>query len=262
MDLFERAGIDISDWANYERGATNPAANPKYCYEWALKQPNSVLVCNLWFGNMREINGEIEQHLQLADSATNRETNATRRSRRTRLVELLAEAYKEELPIRVIILDGQTRESSQKGRTRVTGRSLDSAVWSVVSVDENSTTFIVRRGLPPLHYVDQFDLPPPHDGPGTISSRTVTLRERSGEIRAYALRRAKGNCEFCGVRGFEFPDGRVYLETHHIVPLSQGGADSASNVAALCANHHREAHHGREAVEIARKLQAKLASDN
>jgi 5-methylcytosine-specific restriction protein A len=40
------------------------------------------------------------------------------------------------------------------------------------------------------------------------------------------------------------PDGKVFLETHHVIPLSEGGGDTEGNVVALCPNHHREAHHG------------------
>lgn len=259
MDLFERAGVDVSDWANYKRGASSPAANPKYCYEWALKQPGKVVVCNLWAGNMREVDGNIEQQLQLSDSATKTETDPTRRGRRARMAEMLAEAYAQGLPVRVIVLDGQTRESSQNGKTRVTGRSLDPATWAVVRVNTTSSTFTLRRGVQASPYVDQFDLARPPDGPATVSSATVITRARSADVRAYVLRRARGKCELCNTKGFEFPDGRIYLETHHIVPLCDGGPDSVSNVAALCANHHREAHYGKAAAEIARELQDKLA---
>ena len=44
--------------------------------------------------------------------------------------------------------------------------------------------------------------------------------------------------------------GEVFLETHHIVPLSEGGADSVKNAAAVCPNHHREAHYGASAAVI------------
>lgn len=49
-------------------------------------------------------------------------------------------------------------------------------------------------------------------------------------------------------------DGKIYLETHHIVPLSEDGLDTEKNVAALCPNHHREAHHGVIKTEMRKKL--------
>mgnify|MGYP001944141329 CR=1 FL=1 len=33
-----------------------------------------------------------------------------------------------------------------------------------------------------------------------------------------------------------------YIETHHIIPLCNGGSDSLENLALLCAHHHRVAH--------------------
>ena len=50
--------------------------------------------------------------------------------------------------------------------------------------------------------------------------------------------------------------GALYLETHHIVPLSEGGPDHLSNVVAVCPNDHRRAHFGRDRDEIARRLAA------
>ena len=75
---------------------------------------------------------------------------------------------------------------------------------------------------------------------------------RDPEIRAEVMARARGKCEFCGGLGFLLPDGRRYLESHHIIALAKDGADRMTNVIALCPNDHREAHFGqrREQIEI------------
>ena len=73
---------------------------------------------------------------------------------------------------------------------------------------------------------------------------------RSAAVRAAVLARAKGRCEYCGKPGFATTLGEVFLETHHIVPFSKGGKDMISNGAAVCPNHHREAHHGAKAALI------------
>ncbi len=49
-------------------------------------------------------------------------------------------------------------------------------------------------------------------------------------------------------------DGSIFLETHHVVPLSERGSDTLLNVVALCANHHREAHLGSSRVSIRNRL--------
>ncbi|MOA40243.1 HNH endonuclease [compost metagenome] len=39
-------------------------------------------------------------------------------------------------------------------------------------------------------------------------------------------------------------NGGTYLETHHIIPLSEGGLDTVENVIALTADAHRQTHFG------------------
>jgi predicted HNH restriction endonuclease len=50
----------------------------------------------------------------------------------------------------------------------------------------------------------------------------------------------------------------MYLETHHVVPLGEGGADAEEHIAALCPNDHPEAHHGARRDEIRRALLRRL----
>lgn len=69
---------------------------------------------------------------------------------------------------------------------------------------------------------------------------------RNPYVVAAALLRACNRCEVpgCARELFLRDDGTPYLEVHHLVPLSKGGTDTLSNVAALCPSCHREMHHG------------------
>jgi hypothetical protein len=67
---------------------------------------------------------------------------------------------------------------------------------------------------------------------------------RDQAVRVEVLKRAKGACEYGGCRPFNKINGQTYLETHHVISLSEQGPDRPSNVIALCPNHHREAHFG------------------
>jgi 5-methylcytosine-specific restriction endonuclease McrA len=87
--------------------------------------------------------------------------------------------------------------------------------------------------------VDQFDVAEAEPERVEISGSAF---KRDPSVRAAALRRANGRCEYCGEDGFKMPNGGVYLETHHVVPLCEGGADNVRNVAALCPNDHKRAH--------------------
>jgi len=51
-DLVRESGLDVSDWANYER-PESPQTNPKYCYNWSFIGPDTVVIC-LWHSDMDE----------------------------------------------------------------------------------------------------------------------------------------------------------------------------------------------------------------
>lgn len=85
---------------------------------------------------------------------------------------------------------------------------------------------------------------------GMPSKKTVTheVYSRDPFVVKSALYRARGKCEIssCGASPFKKNNGKVFLEVHHIIPLSEKGKDIIKNVAALCPNCHREQHHGAE----------------
>ncbi|RWX52748.1 HNH endonuclease [Photobacterium chitinilyticum] len=76
---------------------------------------------------------------------------------------------------------------------------------------------------------------------------TSYVYERNPDVVAEALYRADGICERCSGAApfYRKSNNSPYLEVHHIVPLSNGGEDSLSNVLALCPNCHRELHFGK-----------------
>lgn len=85
---------------------------------------------------------------------------------------------------------------------------------------------------------------------------------RNQRVRDAVLARADGVCEFCGAQGFETRNGRRYLETHHVISLSEQGPDTLSNVIALCAQDHRRAHFGADWKRLQRKFKEKLTALN
>ena len=78
--------------------------------------------------------------------------------------------------------------------------------------------------------------------PGNRDVKTKTY-ERSSIVSELAKRRAGGRCQLCSMEApFKTKDGSPYLETHHIVWLSNGGEDTPENTVALCPNCHRKMH--------------------
>lgn len=66
---------------------------------------------------------------------------------------------------------------------------------------------------------------------------------RDPYIARYARLRANGRCQLCGKEApFLDLHGDPYLESHHIIWLSRGGADTIDNTVGLCPNCHRKMH--------------------
>lgn len=83
----------------------------------------------------------------------------------------------------------------------------------------------------------------------TCAKRTVVKQVayiRNPDVVAERLFMAGGVCEGCRAAApFERDDGTLFLEVHHILPLSEDGPDTVENTIALCPNCHREAHFGK-----------------
>jgi 5-methylcytosine-specific restriction protein A len=70
--------------------------------------------------------------------------------------------------------------------------------------------------------------------------------KRNPDVAAEVFIRANGICEKCKKPApfIRAKDNTPYLETHHLVPLSEGGEDSLANTVAVCPNCHCEFHYG------------------
>jgi 5-methylcytosine-specific restriction enzyme A len=66
--------------------------------------------------------------------------------------------------------------------------------------------------------------------------------DRNEAVAEYVKRAANGFCGLCEQPApFEAPEG-PYLESHHVIHLARGGADTIANAIALCPNCHRKMH--------------------
>lgn len=271
IDLVQVAGVDVSDWSNFRQGRTEDkgkaSRNPKYCYEWAFVEKGKVVVINLWFSAIKEHNGKIFQNLNMCKTAHQYEgripAEAIWKKRALRMDHALQEAVKNNLPVRVIVQEGQKRGIDQPidKASKVEKRMLDPVAWAVTKYDWQTGDCTVTRGTLPLHFVDQYTiLSKPEEPEQPVKRRKASGQSfiRDREIRDSALRRANGQCEWCSSKGFEMPGGRIYLETHHVTPLSEGGPDNERNVVALCPNHHKEAHYGVNSPAMREELRKKL----
>lgn len=261
MDLVESTGIDVSDWANFKGGVDKAASNPKYCYEWSYEDHDKkTIVLNLWYENLSLQDGEIVQKLNLRNTA--KIAASWPQSRRaTKMDSSLQKAARLNWPVRVIICDGGRKDSSAT-KSSAESRLLDAEQWYVKSYSSESGDCLLVRGVPTVLFIDQFSIKDVPVGESNKKETTTFVYERSPQVRSYILERAGGFCEWCGQKGFETLSGSLYLETHHIQPLSENGSDTVDNVIALCPNHHREAHFGVNAVHFRKELAGRVKKLN
>ncbi len=260
MDLVNEAGIDVSDWANSKGGEKRARSNPKYCYAWAFSN-SEVIVLNIWHRSLTEESGVVLLRSNLRETSKNSSTKGIWKNRADKFDKLVRIAYQQGQSVRVIINEGYRRDGNLKTEkaSKVSLRLLDSMPWSVTFYNDTSGEFILTRGIHRPRLVDQFDINFETDHPPEKYSSTSDVFYRNPEVRRIVLQRANGKCEFCGTDGFKTSSGALFLETHHIIPLSQNGPDTIYNVAAICPNHHREAHYG-DGADLIRETLTKLLS--
>lgn len=262
IDLVQLAGLDVSDWSN---SSGSPATNPKYCYEWAFVDEDVAIVLNLWHDDCEIKNDKIFQRMNFkADQEHYTKIGKSSWTRRAKKMDhAIRTALHRNIPIRVILLDGKKKEltDADAEASQVKWRELDSEFWHIDTYDDRTGNVLIFRGAHETNYQDQFS--PPNFG-----SEAPDKRETSGsafvrdpKVRQWVLARAKGHCEFCGQKGFLTNANSIYLETHHIISLADGGPDTVYNVIALCPNHHRQAHFGENREDLRAKFIQILKSE-
>lgn len=117
-----------------------------------------------------------------------------------------------------------------------------------VGASEPSPGYDAHRNLRSLNLEELRDLALNRASPSASEEeRRENVRRRSEAVKEYVLRRANGICEGCEKEApFTTNGGRLYLESHHIRRISDGGPDHPRWVIALCPNCHRRVHHGRD----------------
>lgn len=110
IDLVREAGVDVSEWSDFK--GSNPAMNPKYCHNWSFRKPGELVVALFFHDDLTMVDGEIvhDQNIRLRDGRLGGKGAVQWKKRANELDENLLTAYREGLPIRAIILDGEKRD--------------------------------------------------------------------------------------------------------------------------------------------------------
>jgi hypothetical protein len=203
-----------------------------------------------------------------------REQGATQRAKSAEgLRGVLFQAHRQKLNLRVAIV-APDRRKSEDDTASVKYRQLDDELWHVGRFDKETLEFHIVRGPLKIEFSgEKAVLPAPTEETYSVgvvdqfiaSNRPDTYEingkvcQRDPKVRQAVMQRSNGACEHCGQQGFMTISGEFYLESHHVIPLSEGGPDLQSNVMALCPAHHREAHFGMERDILRERLLEGLA---
>lgn len=271
-DLVSEAGVDVSDWANFKGGPARAASNPKYCYEWAYLEPKKVVVLNLWYSELKECDGEILEHRNMRAKSFHISSAAEQnRRRRIRVMEdAIAAAVEDELPVRVIICDGNTRgvTGPDDKASQAKKRMLDPLPWTIRSFDALTGEYTIVRGSNSSRLKGEREIREDLERrilrsrqdssrsrrkrlaiavkvPPRIEVRSTAF-VRNADVIVEVLERADGRCEGCQKQApfMKKSNGTPYLEVHHKIHLANGGHDTVDNALALCPNCHRHRHYG------------------
>ncbi len=260
IDLIKQVGHDVSDWSNTKGHA---ASNPKYCYEWCFYDPAAGYIFNIWHEYVEENNFEIFHAGNMREMINNAKCpdldSKSRRAASSRVKRAkLFDQFLQEInnlghSFRVIVQSGNVQAIDTYESAKAETRLLDNQSWHLKSYDVVTGAFVIARGTKP-QFLDQFSAPNNLGSENPDKTKvTTSAYQRDPKVREFVLNRANGICENCGKPGFRTSTG-IYLETHHIIPLSEGGADTVENVIALCPNDHKMAHYWIARMEMRAKF--------
>jgi 5-methylcytosine-specific restriction enzyme A len=251
IDLVERCGIDVTPWGNNYLGK-HPSQNPAFCYEWAFKSTDLILI-NIWRENLKIENSNIFQVLNLRQFIE--EESEPRKGRNKRFDEYIREAYEKNLSVRAIILDRNSRETVGK-------RMLDSEIWRVAFYEYASGEFKIERTTAR----EQSDIENPENEDeelnsfpeGSLREQFIKHRKREARLRSAKIKRfaqTHAGRVFCEVKNCKIdfnekygPIGQGFAHVHHLTPLKEapdeGRQTNLDDLAVVCPNCHAMIHRG------------------
>jgi predicted RNA-binding Zn-ribbon protein involved in translation (DUF1610 family) len=176
-------------------------------------------------------------------------------------------ACRQQLPIRVIVVDGNRRNSKapQPKKSEVKARLLDPVAWAAKAVEGKPGDFLLVRGEKPTSQAVEAPDYELSGFEGKLRHAFVKHRWREAKMRKAKIESAKEAnvgrlvCEVpdCGFDFFKKYGklGADYAQVHHRVPLSKsptrGREIKLTDLAIVCANCHAMIHRGGECRELA-----------
>lgn len=147
IELVEESGINIVEWAFTTAGETvkNPASNPRFCYDWVFKDGTEKFTFCLWHAECTEDDNSIYYRGNIRAAMQRGEVEGPRRKRADAFDTAVQNAFFLKLPVRVVIVDGYTRQARDDTASKVGTRLLDPNKWQIASYDYDTGEFVFRR---------------------------------------------------------------------------------------------------------------------
>jgi len=267
IDLVREAGVDVSDWSNFKGGEAKASTNPKYCYAWAFGEKGPAVALTLWFkdikGDTELKGGAVNRRLDLSPKPDDAKRTHAQLKRRNKLEDTIKAAHKDNLTIRVIVVDGKMRDESAKKpkASEVKYRLLDPIHWGITTYDEAKHLYVLEQGASSTASPSEpSDVEVRSFVEGAERQSFVRHRMREWRLREQKLdqvRKANGGRLICEVPncGFDFQQrygdlGIGYAQVHHNKPLrdapKEGRKVDLSELSVVCANCHVMIHVGGE----------------
>jgi 5-methylcytosine-specific restriction enzyme A len=266
MDILKSLGMDVSKWADMKGGVRRAASNPKYCYNWSFHQPGEFVVACFWYESLKQKGSRLYYEISRSLRGPRRTEPGTGsdNKRANELDRYLWLAYSEQLPLRVIFVEGSPRDAAKRKAASVDARLLDDVPWAVTEYDVATGQCVMERGVAPVPVTINAEDAESAGFEGALRRKFVIHRRREGAMRRAKIaegisRHGKLVCEVpkCA---FDFEKrygklGHGYAQVHHLIPLHKaplvGRAVKLSDLAIVCANCHVMIHAGGQCRPLA-----------
>ena len=165
-DVVEAAGIDVTPW---HTAKGDYSSNPNFCYRWAFEGNKVALLC-IWFHSINWVDGawvsagnararQQERSAAGADHWDQAVRNRTKRWAKSayQLDEVIKQAYRNKLEVRVCIVDTRTTTGEFEA-AKADYRALDPMPWKL-TYDMMTGEYSIRRDeepkSPDFHLVNE-----------------------------------------------------------------------------------------------------------
>lgn len=146
IDVVRAAGIDVTSWSETKDGrkVENPAANGRFCYNWAFSEADEKFVFCLWFGGIKDDDDGIYYRGNVRRELRDGHLSGTKSSRAEEFDLKTQLAFYRHALVRVIICLERAQSRGSRG-AKVDLRELDPTSWMVSKYDVESGDFEFRR---------------------------------------------------------------------------------------------------------------------